>query len=63
MEHTDSDRSDQDSDDRFPGHKVRKETYSRVVENHKDQFFHQNEETQARRHKKSRTLNQPEDKE
>eukprot|EP00972_Heterocapsa_arctica_P085556 12610746-Heterocapsa_arctica.AAC.1 len=41
---TDSDHSDNDSDNNFPGHNVRKEAYNIMVENHKDKIFQQKEE-------------------
>eukprot|EP00972_Heterocapsa_arctica_P067214 9919296-Heterocapsa_arctica.AAC.1 len=44
-ENTDSDHSGHDSDDRFPGHKVRISAYNRMVENHKDKVSQQKEET------------------
>eukprot|EP00972_Heterocapsa_arctica_P069475 10265737-Heterocapsa_arctica.AAC.1 len=59
----DNDHSDHDSDDEFPGHKVSNEAYSIMVENHKDNIFQRNEEQEAIRLKKSRKLNQAEDKE
>eukprot|EP00972_Heterocapsa_arctica_P027327 4016172-Heterocapsa_arctica.AAC.1 len=40
----DSDHSDDDNDEQFPGYKIRKEADNRVVENHKDKLFQQNEE-------------------
>eukprot|EP00972_Heterocapsa_arctica_P037044 5453236-Heterocapsa_arctica.AAC.1 len=60
--HTDSDHSELDSEDEFPGHKVRKEAYSIMVENHKDNIFQQHEETKAIRPNKSRKLTQLKDK-
>eukprot|EP00972_Heterocapsa_arctica_P075002 11069309-Heterocapsa_arctica.AAC.1 len=40
----DSDHSDDDNVNHFPGYNIRKEAYTRVVENHKDKVFQQNEE-------------------
>eukprot|EP00972_Heterocapsa_arctica_P066596 9827540-Heterocapsa_arctica.AAC.1 len=49
----DSDHSDDDNDEQFPGYKIRKETYNRVVENHKDKLFQHNEEHKLRRLRQS----------
>eukprot|EP00972_Heterocapsa_arctica_P088156 12999287-Heterocapsa_arctica.AAC.1 len=40
----DSDHSDEDNEEHFPGYTIRKEAYNRVVKNHKDKIFQQNEE-------------------
>eukprot|EP00972_Heterocapsa_arctica_P102686 15134058-Heterocapsa_arctica.AAC.1 len=42
---TDSDHSDCDGDNNYPGHRVRKEASDRMVENHKDKIFQEREET------------------
>eukprot|EP00972_Heterocapsa_arctica_P000139 21279-Heterocapsa_arctica.AAC.1 len=47
----DSDHTDHDSDGDYPGHKVRKEAYDRMVENHKDKIFQKREEAEATRKK------------
>eukprot|EP00972_Heterocapsa_arctica_P060321 8897261-Heterocapsa_arctica.AAC.1 len=51
-ENTDSDHSDCDSEDNYPGHKVRKEAYNIMVENHKDNIFQEKEATQANKLRK-----------
>eukprot|EP00972_Heterocapsa_arctica_P062752 9255519-Heterocapsa_arctica.AAC.1 len=43
----DSDRTDHDSDGYYPGHKVRKEAYNIMLENHKDNMFQKQEEAEA----------------
>eukprot|EP00972_Heterocapsa_arctica_P097118 14329094-Heterocapsa_arctica.AAC.1 len=52
----DSDRTDQDSDDNYPGHKVRMGSYNIMVENHKDKIFQQREEAEAIRNNKNRKM-------
>eukprot|EP00972_Heterocapsa_arctica_P033134 4874561-Heterocapsa_arctica.AAC.1 len=59
----DSDNSDTDSENNFPGHKVRIEAYNRMMENHTDKIFQQKEDKEANRLRKSRKFNQTKDKE
>eukprot|EP00972_Heterocapsa_arctica_P021900 3223083-Heterocapsa_arctica.AAC.1 len=43
----DSDHNDDDDEDHYPGTKTINEAYLRIVENHKDNVFQQNEEKEA----------------
>eukprot|EP00972_Heterocapsa_arctica_P072665 10728097-Heterocapsa_arctica.AAC.1 len=63
MENTDSDHSDCDSEDNYPVHKVRKEAYNIMVENHKDKAFKEKEGKEANRLRKHRKLEHTKDKE
>eukprot|EP00972_Heterocapsa_arctica_P018655 2757983-Heterocapsa_arctica.AAC.1 len=62
MENDDSDRTDHDSDGDYPGHRVRKEAYCRMIENHKDNIFQKREEAEAIRKRKNRKMNHDSDK-
>eukprot|EP00972_Heterocapsa_arctica_P084547 12455140-Heterocapsa_arctica.AAC.1 len=59
--HTDSDHTDQDSDDNYPGHKVSMGAYSRMMENPKDKIFQQREEAEVDR-KRNRNKDHKSDK-
>eukprot|EP00972_Heterocapsa_arctica_P058896 8679792-Heterocapsa_arctica.AAC.1 len=54
--HTDSDHSGCDSEDNYPGHKVRKEAYNIMVENHKDKIIQEKEGKEANRLRTNRQL-------
>eukprot|EP00972_Heterocapsa_arctica_P024655 3636856-Heterocapsa_arctica.AAC.1 len=43
----DSDHSDDEDEDQYPGTKTIKEAYLRIVENHKDKVFQLNEEKET----------------
>eukprot|EP00972_Heterocapsa_arctica_P009106 1340593-Heterocapsa_arctica.AAC.1 len=45
-----------DEDQEYPGQKVRKEAYDRMVENHKDKIVQKQEEAEAIRIKKKRRM-------
>eukprot|EP00972_Heterocapsa_arctica_P077961 11496541-Heterocapsa_arctica.AAC.1 len=57
----DSDHSDNDSENKVPGHKVRKEAYNIMVGNHKDNIFQQKEATEANRLRTTRELEHTKD--
>eukprot|EP00972_Heterocapsa_arctica_P013990 2062748-Heterocapsa_arctica.AAC.1 len=60
--HFDSDHSEDENDDLFPGYRIRKDAYNRMVEKHKDKLFQPNEE----KNKKAKNIikvNQLKDKE
>eukprot|EP00972_Heterocapsa_arctica_P111159 16365961-Heterocapsa_arctica.AAC.1 len=62
-EQPDSDHSDEDDDNQFPGYKIRKEAFNILVENHKNKVFQHNEEKEAKKLKKLIKRNELKDKE
>eukprot|EP00972_Heterocapsa_arctica_P006357 932900-Heterocapsa_arctica.AAC.1 len=60
---TDSDHSDGDEEDQYPGTKTRNEAYLRIVEYHKDKVFQQNKEKNFKKRNKPRKIQFPQGEE
>eukprot|EP00972_Heterocapsa_arctica_P068219 10075803-Heterocapsa_arctica.AAC.1 len=58
----DSDHSDEDDGNTFPGYKIREKAFNILVDNHKDKVFQRNEEQKAKKLNTINNLNQLKDK-
>eukprot|EP00972_Heterocapsa_arctica_P107133 15784903-Heterocapsa_arctica.AAC.1 len=55
--------SDDDDEDQYPGTKTINEAYLRIVENHKDKVFQQNEDKETKKLNKLRKIQFPQGEE